>query len=774
MARNINRTSALFSVLLLIIHTVGCSQGEPRGLESEKLLVDVISRFGCGEVLDNGFAVKYRELSAYKKWYRDPWGVDSPRLVKVGFDIDHRKKFQNVRRSLYLGAYRGSPVEVRIPLGLSVPRNSRMVFSLGGYMLRGRKEGNLSIVLRQGNRSFQVFQQQSTEAVVPEQGWRDYVIQLPTVGSSAAVLEFRFETDSLRTEHLFIANPRIYTATAKPSSPPNVIFVIIDATRADAVNATVEKYRLTPNIDALARDGMNFRRHFVVSNWTRPSTIAALCSVHASRSGVNFFYPPVSDEEKRWFYRESGIKPVTTLLKEQGYITRSIGNNAFIIDYTGIGTDLDFDELSEYQTQWEDTVDITDEVISWLGENSSRNFFLFINYNAPHNAYIPPKRYLDPLRQRLKDIHPWFRAYLGEISYTDDHFGRVIHALKKLGLYDNTIVVVTSDHGEVFNPLHEQSVYTGKRARFSHGQTLFDEEMHTPLIIKPQGDRRIADVRCDSQVRSIDVTPTLLELMGMEIPAYCQGISLLPLVKGVEKEERVVYCEGRMMYGVRARGYKYNEKYYGFGTRPVFWGGDIVHEYRELYDLTADPHETMNLIGKKHEAAARMSALLHQVRFTQPVNVITSRSTEVRGMIRVIDGFFHGVAAGNNAVITRITRKEYHFSLTPGGCITFSTVPADARIKLTVEKGASLLAGPHLLPLIPPAGGGVYILDTGLPVIKGKPQDELIELVDRGLLFWNSASTRGIRGVSGETYLSRDINRLLQKWGYIQGKEKKE
>ena len=175
-----------------------------------------------------------------------------------------------------------------------------------------------------------------------------------------------------------------------------------------------------------------------------------LSSVYASDSGINLFYPPVSDDEKNFFYNQSGIFPITTIAKTHGYMTRSIGNNAFILDYTGIGVDMDFDDASEYETQVEDTVDITEETVSWLEKNCGRKFFLFINYNAPHNAYIPPDRYVAQLHKKFPGTHPWFRQYMGEVAYTDDYFGKVISALKKLDLYDNTIIVILSDHGEVF------------------------------------------------------------------------------------------------------------------------------------------------------------------------------------------------------------------------------------------------------------------------------------------------------------------------------------
>ncbi|HDP80597.1 MAG TPA: hypothetical protein ENN21_07130 [Spirochaetes bacterium] len=771
-----NRAIPVIGFLLLgmFFFAVGCTRGATSAPRGERLLADLLSLVGDAMVKDGAFAEKYRDLSRHDRMYRDPWGPDSARIMKVGFELDPGKKYENLRRCLYLGARRGEPVTITVPLGTAVPKKSRVQFALGGLRLPAEGRGRFTVTLNWGKKSAVLLDVHATGESVPERRWKDYVLDLPATGSEKAEMEFVFTAGSVRPGHLFVANPRVFTKIPWKHQKPNVIFIIVDALRADAVNAVLPKYGVTPRLDRLAGDGWTFRKHFVVSNWTRPSTIAALCSVYGSRSGVNLFYPPVSDGEREYFYKHSGIKPLASLLSGQGYISASIGNNAFIIDYTGIGIDLGFDEISEYRTQWEDTMDITAEVVSWLEKNRSRNFFLFINYNAPHNAYIPPPRYLEPLRKRFKTMHPWFRAYLGEAAYTDDYIGRVMDALKRLDLYRNTIVVVTADHGEVFSPVHEESPYTGHRARFSHGQSLYDEELHTPLIIKPQEGAEPATALCDAQVRSIDVVPTLLDLMKLETPAFCQGESLLPLLRGEEKGERVVYTEGRMMYGVRVGGHKYGEKFYGFGTGSFYWGGDSVEEFVELYDLTSDPGEERNLAWKDPAVAAAMKALLHEFRFKQPERVLAARGRETRGRVRVENGFFYDLKEEPSPSARRLTRREYRFTLPPGGKLIFSTIPADATVRLSLERPSALLAGPHLLPLVPSADMREYRIDTAPAYLHGGPQDEVVSLVDRGLLFWNVPGARGLKGVSGEAALSRDINKLLQRWGYIQGREKKE
>jgi arylsulfatase A-like enzyme len=756
--------------VLCVLLEAGCSVWG--WTDTEEIAADLIDGFGAAIVEDNGLAAKYADLLRYEKLYRNPYGVDSPRLLKVGFEIDAAKMFQNMRRSLYIGAAKGSPCRIVIPLNTDA-RGATLGFSLAGLGVRNSR-CDLSIsVIRDGSRD-EIFRIGGNG--IPERSWKDCTVDLGGVSLADSSIEIRLSGAPGRIAHVFLANPRIYARKSTSSRPPNVVFISIDSLRADAVDAVVQRYGLTPSIDALARDGIAFSNHFVVSNWTRPSTICMLAGVQASRTGVNIFYPPVSDEEKEFFYRRSGTRPITSILKEHGFITRSIGNNAFIIDYTGIGVDLDFDELSEYQSTVEDTVDITDEAVAWIETNAKRRFFLFINYNAPHNAYIPPARYLAPLRARFPSLHPWFRAYLGEVAYTDEYLGKLTGALRRLGLYDNTIIVVTADHGEIFSPDKEMSPYTDVRALYSHGQTQFDEELRVPLVIKPQKRLAFRNMKVDAQVRSMDIAPTILDFMGVGTPPGFQGKTMWPILDGTERGERPVYSEGRMMYSVRAHGYKYAERFYGFGVRPFHWGGDVVKEYAELYDLKKDPNERKNIVNERPDDARRMRGVLAGERFRQPDSYISANGHASGGRLRVVDGFFYDlecVSPGSGrSTIRKIGRKEIAFTLAPGDMIRFQTIPAGAACALVAADAGALLAGRYLLPVFPRRGGS-FRLDPSSGAAGGEPIPEMAALAGEALYYWHDSLERGLRGVSNEKYLSKDVNKLLERWGYIQGKEKR-
>jgi len=770
--RRRTHTALPLPLLLLALWLLACTGGIPQTAPAEEIAFDLTARFGAAVIDDSMAGEKLAALSRCEKIYRDPWGPDSPRLVKVGFELDRKKMHQNIRRAIHMAACEGSPCRITLPLALKRRGGLRLEFSLAGYGLSAASR-SFDILITGASRRSLFSTARHAERIRPGR-WTDLSLDLPDENPKEASLELVFKSSSRSIEHIFIAAPRIFCRRTSRNKEPNIVFISIDALRSDAVQAVSKGYNLTPNMDALASQGITCTKHFVVSNWTRPSTIAMLASAYAHSTGVNIFYPPVSEGEKEFFYHKSGVLPLSTLLRRRGYLTRSIGNNAFIIDYTGIGVDLDFDELSEYQSQVEDTVDITREAIAWIEKNRGRTFFLFINYNAPHNAYIPPERYIAPLRERLKGIHPWFRAYLGEVAYTDDYLGRLLDSLRRFGIFDNTIIVITSDHGEIFSKAHEMSPYTDVKAIFSHGQTQLDEELCVPLIIKPQQGRGYEGARVETQVRSVDIVPTILDLMGLPASERHQGRSILPIIDGKERSERIVYSEGRMMYSVRANGFKYAERFYGFGLRPFHWGGEHVPEYRELFDLRRDPNELDNLAGKRPDIEGRMQSILKNARFAQPPRTLAARGTPLKGRLRVNEGFFYDMdARGAGAHCERISRKEYAFSLGDGASLVFQTIPSDAGLAIIFERETRLLTGRYLLPLAARSGAGSYLIDPSAPLVQGRPEDPLRALVDPAALFWRPPGAQGLRRVKGEKYLSKDINRLLQRWGYIQGKEKK-
>ncbi|MGB4269970.1 MAG: sulfatase [Spirochaetota bacterium] len=677
--------------------------------------------------------------------YVDPW-QKKPFIVKVVHDIDKQKKWSKTTRSLVIPATKQNPGKVLFPL-----HHSGTLYFTCASMGHGRLIIQLlsptkKMILGEYNLSSLPFTH--VQCTIPHL-------------FTDAKLVMEFQSYSKDPAYCFIANAFV-KHRANDFKKPNVVFISVDALRADAVHCIDPKYNITATMDALAHDGAAFTKHFVVANWTRPSTIAMLSSVYGSATGVNIYYFQVSKQEKNYFYSESKVLPLPVVFGTHGYVTRSIGNNAFILDHSGIGVDLGFDDMSEYQRQWEDTMDITDEVIQWITANKDLPFFLFINFNAPHNAYIPPSQYLEPLKKSIKNVHPWFRRYLGEVAYTDDYIGRVVSALKKLNLYDNTIIVVTADHGEVFNSVHEHSPYTDKKSLFTHGQTMYDEELHVPLIIKLPKNIFKSFAAVPYQVRNIDIAPTVCELSGIPVPDSYQGKTLMSFITGKEMQDRPLYSEGRLMYAVRIDNFKYVEKFYGFGIKPHHWGGAFVDYYYELYDLNDDPDELYNIVAVDTKKAFEMQQKLYALRFKQPENILFAKR-DVKGSISVREGFFYTVESGG--VVKKISRQQYAFTLKKGQSIVFSTIPSRTACYIQTD-GTVVLWGYNGTAL--PETGGMYVFDLTNPMLQKMPDDAALRLFPDELIVWSKPQKGGIQKVSENVAISNEMNTLLKQWGYIQ------
>ncbi|MGQ9842152.1 MAG: sulfatase [Spirochaetota bacterium] len=676
--------------------------------------------------------------------YVDPW-IQKPYVVKVAYDVDKEKKWSKITRSLVIAATQQTSGKVYF----SLKQGGRLSFDCASV-------GQGKLIVQLVSPKKKVVLGEYTTSSLP---FKHISCNLQLFTDAKLVMEF--ESYAKEPAYCFIANAGVKHRD-NDMIKPNVVFISIDALRADAVHCIVPKYNITPNMDALANDGAAFTNHCVVANWTRPSTIAMLSSVYGSTTGVNIYYFQVSKQEKKYFYRQSKVMPLPVLFSTYGYITRSIGNNAFILDHSGIGVDLGFDDMSEYQRQWEDTMDIADEAVQWIAANKDKPFFLFINFNAPHNAYIPPAKYLEPLRKSIKGVHPWFRRYLGEVAFTDDYIGRVVAALKKLNMYDNTIIVVTTDHGEVFNSAHEHSPYTDKKSIFTHGQTLYDEELHVPLIFKLPKELYKGPVSVSYQVRNIDIAPTVCELSGFTIPDSYEGHSLMPFITGSEHSDRPVYSEGRLMYAVRIDNFKYVEKFYGFGVKPHHWGGAIVDEYYELYDLHQDPDELNNLIQIDKNKAFEMQKKLYAMRFKQPENILYAKR-DVKGSISIREGFFYTVES--LGMIKKLSRQQYAFSLKQGQRIVFSTIPSFTACYIQCDRGVVLwgYSGTTL-----PKEGSMYVFDNAQTLLQKIPNDAALRLFPDEVIVWSKSQKGGIQKVSENVAISDEMNTLLKQWGYIQ------
>ncbi|MCX7998416.1 MAG: sulfatase, partial [Leptospiraceae bacterium] len=335
----------------------------------------------------------------------------------------------------------------------------------------------------------------------------------------------------------------------------------MDSLRADVVGFNGASYGATPSLDSLAQTSFVFKKHLVNSAWTRPSTYSFLTGKYPSKTYINLWDYAVFPSEKKAFY-ESNLFPLPALLSMFGYRTIMIGNNPFMSDHHQIGVDLGFEEIYDFSFLTEDTPKITQKVFELFKEIQveSRPVFLFINYNDPHKPYEPLPQFLSRIKGTMDERK---RRYLGELAQVDEEVGKLLTLLKQENFLDRSFTLVTSDHGEVMSLSHAVSKFTGVYTYFGHGQGLYEEDVHVPLLLRIPYQN--FHKKIDQLTQGIDLVPTILELLNIPFKEKdFDGRSIVPMLKDVYMPEKVYYGETRGVKGVRLGGWKLMKKTYEF------------------------------------------------------------------------------------------------------------------------------------------------------------------------------------------------------------------
>jgi arylsulfatase A-like enzyme/Tfp pilus assembly protein PilF len=297
---------------------------------------------------------------------------------------------------------------------------------------------------------------------------------------------------------------------AAPVERPNIILITLDTTRADRMGFLGSKRGLTPNLDAVALQGVVFTNAFSHVPLTTASHATILTGTYPQFNHVNDFGVPLSPR----------LSYLPDLLHQQGYHTGAFVGSLILdpLDGTAPGFDRGFDVYDagfhlrrhgadRYQTVERRAATVVDHALGWLSQLEDPPFFLWIHLYDAHDPYDPPP----PFKQRYQA-----QPYDGEIAYVDSVLGKLFTELHKHGLFDETMIAVMADHGESL----------GAHGENTHGIFLYDETLHVPLMIKlptnPSAGKRIR-----SRVGLVDVAPTLLQVSAVAIPKEMQGESLV-------------------------------------------------------------------------------------------------------------------------------------------------------------------------------------------------------------------------------------------------------
>jgi arylsulfatase A-like enzyme len=371
-------------------------------------------------------------------------------------------------------------------------------------------------------------------------------------------------------------------STFSPQKPRRVILISIDTCRADYLSCYGFGRETTPNIDAIAKEGILFKNAFSPIPLTLPAHCSMLTGTYPLYHGVHDNLGNILAEFNT---------TIAEILRTRGYSTAAIASS-FVLDKK-FGTHQGFDTYNDTFVQPigpRDSLQRRGEeasrfACSYLDQHADETFFLFLHYFDPHDAYIPPEPFASEYADNL---------YAGEIAYTDHCIAQVIDKLKSLDLYDSSLIIIVGDHGEAL----------GDHGEAYHGYYIYQPTVRVPFIVRPPNCRKSKVI--NNIVSLVDVVPTILGYLGIEVPPHVQGEDLSAFSAGKipAKNNRYVYCES-------LEGTKY-------GCNPLLGLVDERFKYietsrPELYDLTQDPIEQNNLAKKEQKRARLMQGRLQEM-----------------------------------------------------------------------------------------------------------------------------------------------------------------
>ena len=382
---------------------------------------------------------------------------------------------------------------------------------------------------------------------------------------------------------------------ASPQKKTNVIFISIDTLRADHLSCYGYKKQTSPSIDKFAAQANLFKNAYTTMPTTLPAHLSLLTSLYPTQLSVRRNGEKVSAE----------VTTLAEILRSEGYDTAAFVSSYALNSRYG---------LNQGFQRYDDSLDTSNQRLAsntlskaaaWLQKHKKKPFFMFVHLFDPHTPYYAPESFRkkfnapdtkvppvfgfvpDPQLFSKSVVHNIIDAYDAEIAYSDWAVGQIMLKLDRLGLYESSIIVLLSDHGESLEELITQYGYV-----FDHGEFLYKHQLHIPMLIRiPCLAPNSLPVYTDP-VSIIDVMPTILDALAIEHPSFMAGQSLMPVLRGEQLPNRFVFSERRIFQKIpkpflAGDGYSIidNNWHLIFST----------HGGSELYDMQDDPHEFSNL-----------------------------------------------------------------------------------------------------------------------------------------------------------------------------------
>jgi len=606
--------------------------------------------------------------------------------------------------------------------------------------------------------------------------WVPFRIDLSAYQGREVLLRLATQSESGRTIQAFWGAPAILSRQSGPPGP--VILYIADAANTLHFGAYGSTDGLTPHFDSLAAQGARVESFISSGNWSRTGVTA----MFTGRPCPELFLPTGPTGARippaiREVFEASGIQTLATEFRRGGYRTLAVVNNHFVVPRARRGVDLGFDGLTQPMRPDISTMDVEAFVARTLADHRDENLFLYVHQNAPNPTDIPPQRFRRISKHAWKnrrEMGQW--RYLSCLAQADFTFGRFLEMIEGIGWGPVATVALTADHGQVNAVEHEIKTPEGphklRRAQYFHGQTLYDEELRIPFLIR--GPKVRAGLVAEGQFSSLSVFPTLLRLAGLPVPDGHRGTDLSGFLTGADAS--VAPDPVAVSYGKDTESIRVEDRYKYIRWKRVRrqkrvgrqWVLQAVRE--ELFDLEADPMETRSLVVTQPDLLARMRSLFdeHVPRYPRVWSLLVSEGVadevEVTGAVRI------AVATGGRAERS----ADGAFRILTDGELRAAAFPdPDApELLVVLYKEGVPLAGEDLrfgAAWTRPPIEGSYRIDAGTdtgtalardvppsPDGKAHPHLCLMELPD-----WISQVPD-----TGETDVA--VKELLRQWGYVQ------
>ncbi len=605
--------------------------------------------------------------------------VEGREMGPIGSQVEGMRLGNTKRRAIELPS--GRAIEIRFP---EIPRGARFTCAVGiKTFVQAPPDARFEFVRRIASGAESELGELSIERGA-EEAWHPLTIDL----DEFAGLELKMRLRTLvggRAGKLYLANPRMEVPST--ATPTRVVLVCIDTLRADHLGCYGYDIPLTPNLDAFAEEAVRFENCETASPWTLPSVAATVTGRYPGLIAADSITENLRDEETTLAEVFSGA----------GFRTGGITNNIYVSSEVGFFQGVEYQRESPRAPADEQA----EAALEWIRDHQDEDFYLYVHLFDPHVPYDPPEPFLSQFRSgHGRFVNEFTKIteyrdgeliltedekdqlhglYNGCVAFSDHGMGMFFDGLKEMGIWDDTALIVFSDHGEEF----------WEHDGFEHGHCVYEEVTHVPLLAKLPGIE--PGVRSD-RVSLVDVLPTILGWAEIDAPDGLVGEDLFSDGYSIDEPRKFIIEE--CIHAIESKACLEGD-----------WK-QIVHfdgiSDPELYNLADDPHERTDLIASEPEICGRLigEIIVYSTQTSEGCHLRLYPTLEApNGLFAVRaaaeNGTFNNVSADSMGVIVTesIFDQQLHYQVECSRrqyfALDFMVEPEDAVVTFTVTFSAN-------------------------------------------------------------------------------------